>query len=134
MNKLRALLGAITLTTLTACGGGPIEITGTFTTPFGMETITEETWNNGFTTTTIEDWDNGDNWVVIKNPADDMFNPSKYARIVWTEEVDGKFHYCTVDFGLETLEAAQTSTQTADSSDPDNSGCGGFPWTAMTRQ
>ena len=35
--------------------------------------------------------------------------------------------------GLATLEAAKSSTQTADASDPDNSGCGGFGWTKLTK-
>lgn len=134
MNRTPALMGALCLAFLTACGGGPIEITGTFDTPFGEETITEQTWASAFSTTTIEDWDNDANWVVTKNPPDAMFNPDTYSKTVWTEEVDGQFHYCVVDFGQPTIEAARTSTRTADASDPDSSGCGGFAWTAMTRK
>ena len=135
MPRINKLFSLIALTALVGCDGGPIEINGTFTSNFGgTETITEETWDNGFSTTTVEDWDNSANWVVLKNPSDAMFNPDQYSRVVWTEEIDGAFHYCTVAFGLDTLEAAQTSTQTADASNPDMSGCGGFSWTKLTRQ
>lgn len=118
--------------TLTACGGGPIELVGEYTTSFAFdESITEESWG----TTSIEDYDNGDNWAVTQNPADAMFGANLYLKHVWTEPAaDGSFHYCIVDFNLPTLEAAQTSTQTADASDPDNSGCGGFSWTGMTKK
>jgi len=133
VNKPLALSGLLCLSLLTACGGGPIELVGTYTTSFGMETISEETWDNGFTVTTIEDWDNNANWAVLKNPADDMFFPEKHSKVVWTEVIDGKFHYCTVDFGLDTVEAARTSTKSADASEPGAGGCGGFPWTAMSR-
>jgi hypothetical protein len=61
-----------------------------------------------------------------------MFNPSKFNRFVWTAITGGSFYYCTVDFGLATLNDALASTKTADDSDPDASGCGGFSWTKLS--
>ena len=107
----------------------PIEIRGSWTSNFGgEEVITPLMWGAA----SIKLFDNTANWSVTQNAADDMWNPSKFNKIVWTELADASFYYCTVDYGLDTLEAAKTSTQTADSSDPDNSGCGQFSWTKLT--
>lgn len=132
MNVSKSLLSLPLLLVLSACGGGPIELVGEYTTSFASdESITEEAWAGA----SIEDYDNGANWAVTKNPADAMFGPNTYVKVVWTEPTsDGNFYYCSVDYNLPTLEAAQTSTQTADASDPDNSGCGGFSWTGMSKK
>lgn len=117
------------------CGGfpwtrlaEPIEIAGSFTSPFGMETISSHLWG----TATVHAYDNGENWALTQWPSDDMYNPDKFNRVVWTEPTSGSFHYCIVDFGRDTLEQVETSTQTADASDPENGGCGSFPWTALS--
>jgi hypothetical protein len=117
------------------CGGfswtrlsEPIEIAGSYTSMWGMETISSHVWG----TATVHEYDNEKNWVVTQNPDDDAFNPSKFNKVVWTEPDGGSFHYCIVDFGRETLEQAKTSTQTADASDPSASGCGAFPWTELS--
>ncbi len=131
MTFTKPLLSALALLTLTACGG-PIELVGSYTTSFGTpEEITESTWG----APTIEDYDNDARWAVLKNGADAMFGPNTYAKYVWTEvQGDGSFYYCTVDYGKETLEGARTSTQTANASDPEKKGCGGFGWTGMTKK
>ncbi|HAN30728.1 MAG TPA: hypothetical protein DCQ06_03955 [Myxococcales bacterium] len=41
-------------------------------------------------------------------------------------------YVCTVAYGLDSLELAEGSTQTADDSDPAKSGCGGFGWTGLS--
>ncbi len=107
----------------------PIEVHGRWMSNFGTEeVITPLKWG----TASIKQWDDIDNWAVTQNADDDMWNPSKFSKVVWTELNAGSFYYCTVDYGLDTLEAAKTSTQTADSSDPDNSGCGTFSWTKLS--
>lgn len=121
--------GAIALGA-TACGGDEIETVGTFTSNFGgTETITADAWNGS----AIVEFDNDMNWVVTQTPADSEFNPNLFNRLEWTDLADdGSFYYCFVVFGQDTAELARTSTLTADSSDPDNSGCGGFSWTKLT--
>lgn len=111
----------------------PIELTGTYTTQFeGTEVITATTWDFGIETA-IVDWDNEDNWAVTQNPDDAEMNASTFNKVVWTEpDTDGVFYYCTVDFGLETEESARNSEESADSSMPEEGGCGDFPWTKMT--
>lgn len=145
-----ALLGAgLLATSLIGCGDatddddGPasstdIEIAGVYQSNYdATETISNDTWHQeggGFESTqVVVSFDNEKNLAVTQNPADDAFNPSKFNRIVWTEpDASGAFYYCTVDFGLESADEAAASTTTADDSDPENSGCGGFSWTHLT--
>ncbi len=108
----------------------PLEIKGTYTSSFGgMETITSTTWNG----TPIARFSNAMNYAVTQNPSDSPFGANLFNKIVWTEPAAGAFYYCFVDFGRETLVQAETSTQTADATDPETSGCGMFSWTKLTR-
>jgi hypothetical protein len=110
--------------------GGPesIEIAGVYASNFGAEEIITEDAFNG---TPIRAYDNDENFVITQNPPDASFNPDLFNRIVWTEKEGEIFYHCFVDFGLETLEAALESEQTADDSDPETRGCGGFAWTRL---
>jgi hypothetical protein len=118
------------------CGGfpwtrlaTPIEIAGSFSSMWGMESITSHVWG----TATVVEYDNDTNVALTQWPADDMFNPNEFNKVVWTEPMSGRFFYCIVDFGRDTIEQARTSTQTFDSSDPATRGCGMFPWTELSR-
>jgi hypothetical protein len=115
-------------------GGAAIglEIAGTWQGGFGTETITETTWTSGMGTVAIARYDNGKNLALTQNSATDKYNPSKWNRVVWTGPTATSFSYCTVAFGLDSLALAEASTLTADPASPDQ-GCGGFPWTALTR-
>ena len=116
---------------LAACGGGEIEIAGTWDTQFQtVETISSEKWN----TATVVDFDNDGNTAITQSPADDMYTPNKFAKVVWLEPAGNSFYYCTVDYGRDTLEAAKTSTKTAEGTNPDATGCGGFPWSKLTKK
>jgi hypothetical protein len=97
------------------------------------DVIDDASWTTAFgdgdpVTSSIETFDNDENYLVYSGP------DGKYSRIVWTEIDGDSFYDCTVDFGLDTLDAALASEKTADDSDPDNAGCGGFPWTKLTRK
>ena len=129
MRRVTLRLAALALVALTACGGGAIELVGAYTSNFGTdEDITETHWGDA----TIEDWDNDANWAVTRNPDDAAFGPGTYSKVAWTEPSEGAFYYCIADYGRDTLEAARTSTQAVDASDPDNTGCGGFSWTKLS--
>jgi hypothetical protein len=123
-----------------ACGGTEelppdptrtaIEVAGTWSSSFGgTETITSTVWAG----TPVVKFDNTANRAFLRNADDAMFNPGTYARLVWTEPSGGAFFYCWAAFGLPTLEAAETSTLTADPSAPERAGCGGFSWTKLSR-
>lgn len=106
-----------------------IEVAGDWESQFGDKTtISSSKWG----VSTVVKYDNDNNWAVVQMPADDEWNPSKFAKIVWTEIAEDSFCECWVTFGQEAAADAETTTETADSSDPEESGCGGFSWTKMT--
>lgn len=106
-----------------------IEVQGDWESQFGDKmTITSSKWG----ASAVVKYDNDANWAIIQLPADDEWNPSKFSKIVWTEIANDSFYECWVVFGKETAADAETTTETADSSNPEESGCGGFSWTKMT--
>jgi len=111
----------------------PIELIGSWTNNYdGTETITEDSWDNGYSVLTIASFDNEDNWAVVQSPADDEYTPNQYSKYVWTELDAGVVFYCTVSYGLETQEEAEASEDTSDDSAPLDGGCNGFAWTQLT--
>jgi hypothetical protein len=115
-----------------------IEIFGTWSNQFGgTETIDALSWTTVFDSATsvakVIEFSNEDNEAITQNAADSAFDPSKFNRIVWADK-DGFVYYCTVDFGLDTLEDARDADTEADASDPDADGCGGNPWTKLSYQ
>ncbi|MCG3172574.1 MAG: hypothetical protein GMKNLPBB_00728 [Myxococcota bacterium] len=121
--------GGFSWTKLTATD--PIEIAGTWSSNFGGEEIIRSIrWGKA----SIKLFDNGSNTAYTQNPEDAPAGARKFSKLVWTEPVGGVFHYCTVDFNLDTLAAAQASAKTADPSNPEKGGCGGFSWTKLNRK
>lgn len=115
-----------------AGAGADLEIIGEWTSLFGVETISAEGWNNGFSTAAIIVFDNYNNWVITQNPEDAEFGANTFSTIFWADAGDGSIYYCTSSFGKQTQEEAEEDSQTApDSSDAANSGCGNFPWTQL---
>lgn len=82
----------------------------------------------------LVDYSNEENWAITQNAEDAMFDPGKFLRIVWLEPDMTGFYFCMVDFSLDTEEAARNSMKMADSTDPDNSGCGNFGWSKAVPQ
>jgi hypothetical protein len=108
----------------------PLELIGEYTDDYASPlSITATGWNED----TIAAYDNAENFVITLSPASAMYSPNTYTRIVYTEPVAGSFYFCYVDFGLTTLEAALGSLEVADASDPENAGCGMFPWSKATK-
>ncbi len=118
-----------------------IAIAGVWQSSFGgNETVADKAWSAGTGNTEVVEFDNAGRWVITRNPDDAKYNPGKFNKVVWTnpEVVDAGgwkarvFHYCWVDFGLDTAALAKASTHTADDSEPEKSGCGKFPWTRLS--
>jgi hypothetical protein len=107
-----------------------LEVVGSWTGAYGEETITATQWGNA----DIRYFDNATNVALTQNAANDAYNPSKFNRLIWTDIKGDNFYYCTVDFALDTQDAAEHSTQTADVQDLDGKGCGGFPWSHLFRK
>lgn len=112
-----------------------LELTGSWENRDYMQTdvIDDTSWTTTFgdadpLASAIEKYDNAENYVIYSG------SDGTYSRIVWTDIAQDSFYFCTVAFGLATLEDAEASEKTADDSDPENGGCGGFAWTKLTRQ
>jgi hypothetical protein len=105
-----------------------IEIEGTWQSNFGdTEIIDSERWG----ALAILEYDNAENYAITQNPADFEWGPNLFNKSVWTEIQDGSFYYCLVDFSRDTADEARNTTNTADASDPESGGCGGFEWTRL---
>jgi len=116
-----------------------IEVAGNWeNTDFGEEdAIDDATWSQTYgaamdaamtTDFTITKFDNATNIAILEDP------DGKFNRWQWTDVAGDAFYLCMVDFGLDSAEDAESSTKTADDSDPETSGCGTFPWTKLTKQ
>jgi hypothetical protein len=116
-----------------------IEVAGTWENPaYSEEDVVDDTsWSQTFgagtdaavtTDSTIIKFDNATNTVIVED------DKGEFGRWVWTDVAGDAFYYCMVDFGLASAEDAENSTTTADDSDPASSGCGGFPWTKLTKK
>ncbi len=105
-----------------------IEITGNWLSEWGEHKIDSTVWGLDV----VHAYDNEQNWAVVQLPATDEWNPSKFMKNVWAEPSDEGLYYCSVAYGIDTLEEALAAEDTSDASDPDNDGCGGFAWTKLT--
>ena len=110
--------------------GATIELRGRWKGEFGGEIIDDDVWGES----ALIEFSNDDNLAITQNADDAEYSPSKFNRIVWTEVSMASFYYCTTDFGLDSLLAARAANGAADSSNPDEGGCGegDFPWTKLT--
>ena len=143
MRMLRTLgaLGLAGTMALGACDDegdkGPavadLEIVGSWTSPYGTETITNTVWGSDGFTVNIVSYDNTANVAITQSPADAEFGANTFNKQLWTEPAGGVFYYCVASFGLTTeAEAIAAPTSAADPSDLEGVGCGGFPWTKLT--
>lgn len=139
-HTFRLLLISFLATGIVACGetdgeeaeteeSEGIEVAGDWDTQFDtIETIDEEMWSFMY----LVEYNNDERWAVTQNPDDDEHNPDLYNRLEWTPIENDVFHYCTVDFGLDSREDALNSEASADADDLET-GCGGFEWTEMSK-
>jgi hypothetical protein len=128
--RLRADASAVDPNSIADAGANAIEVAGSWSGEFADETIDTESWNGSSVVT----FDNAENFAITQNADDAMYDPSKFNKLVWTEPAAGAFYYCTVDFGLATADEAKGSTKTADETDLEGAGCGGFPWSKLSKK
>jgi hypothetical protein len=111
--------------------GAPFELAGEYVDNFDSDqSISSRMWND----MGIAAYDNEANVVYTQAPCDDQWSPSKFFKIVYTEPSGGSFYFCMIDYSLDTLAEAMASTKVADASNPDQSGCGSFPWSKALPQ
>jgi len=140
MKKMATGLGVLALAFVTGCGddgaeGGPstasFELTGTWSSGFGDETISETRWD-GFCKQKITRYSNEDNLAILETDGGEGCGAG-FSRVIWNDVVGDAFDYCTTAFGEPSAadaEAAPTSAISADLT----TGCGGFPWSRLTRK
>jgi len=108
-----------------------IELVGTWATEFGDETISESRWD-GFCLQTIVSADNDENVAILETVGGEGCGEG-FSRVIWNDIVSEAFDYCTTTYGASTAEDAATAA-TSGISDDLETGCGGFPWSHLTRK
>jgi hypothetical protein len=149
MKKVRRLTGgaASALVLMAAAGGGGgcgdddggdpavqsgvLEIGGVWSSGFGEETISDSRWD-GFCQQAIVSFDNADNVAILKTDGGEGCGTG-FGRVIWTDVVGDAFDYCTTTFGEASAQDAETSPTAAITQDL-MTGCGGFPWSHLTRK
>ena len=114
-----------------------IEIAGEYCSNFGdTQTVTEDSWRSVGesydSSYEIMSYSNEDNHAITQNPEDAEWDPLKFNLIVWTEPVDGAFYMCWAGTGFDAIEMINFDQIEFDSSNPEEGGCGGFPWTRLS--
>ena len=116
------------------------ELAGSWTSSYGATeggpvTITNTKWTDEYATLTVVSFNNTKNIAIVQNPPADSgpLDPNKFSRNVWIEPKNGVSYYCTEVYGLDTEDEALAATGSADDTDLDGKGCGGAPWTKLTK-
>lgn len=116
-------------------GNEPIAVEGNWLDSYGTShVITDTLWTQnmgdyGVSTFLISVFDNSAGYAIAQNGADNSFNANLWSRFDWHFANDGILWYCQTAFSAET-ESAAIATTAANSADLDT-GCNGFPWTAL---
>lgn len=120
----------------TDTGVEPLQIIGSWTDPFGgTHTIDASSWTQDYgygdpLVFHITDYDNAGTWLVAQNDVANSYNPELWSRFDWAWD-GAALYYCQTAFAAAS-EAEALATPAPDATDPGASGCGGFPWTALS--
>lgn len=109
------------------------DIVGNFTDNYkNPHTVLAAQWFNGKSEYKLTKSDTTNKFFIGLNSAGNAYNASKYSRFDWTKDSSsGQVYYCQSAYDKATAAGAEAVT-TSDSSDPANSGCGGFAWSQLT--
>ena len=109
----------------------PIELVGVWSSGFGDETITATNWD-GFCIQAIVRFDNDENVAILETiSGQDCLKG--FSRVVWNDIVDDTFDYCTTTYAAVTADDA-ANAEVVNFSNDLMTGCGGFPWSSLTRK
>lgn len=114
-----------------------IAIVGDYVDDFGgAHQITATEWRQGegdaASVFALREVDNEARFALAENGADNEFSPGLWSRFDWAES-GGALYFCQSAFDAATLDAARAATP-GDAADLAGAGCGGFPWSALTRR
>ncbi|TVQ87265.1 MAG: hypothetical protein EA397_18275 [Deltaproteobacteria bacterium] len=108
----------------------PLPIRGEWEDGFGGDhTVYEWSWTMGDSVFHITNYDAEERWIVAHNDAENDWSPEKWSRFEWVE-ADGSLWFCQVRFDADTEDEA-LEAESADTTDPSSSGCGGFAWSEL---
>jgi hypothetical protein len=111
--------------------GDAIDIAGEYDDGFGGTVSIEDCAIYGSPVSSV---DNDEQYFVLQNSCDDMFNPGKWSRYEWTwvtgDAGEPELYLCTSVYDADS-EAEAIAADRADDSDPANDGCSGFPWSKL---
>src|SRR5256885_7307034 len=93
-----------------------LEIAGRYHDSFGEDVVISDTaWNTSSADSSanskVIEFDNDKDFAITQNAGDDMSEPNKFNKNVWSEPKADGFYYCTVAYGLATAAAAKQSTK-----------------------
>jgi hypothetical protein len=135
--------------TAPAPGKADIEVKGTWSSGGSYpetDVIDDTSWSAQFgdsdpSVSTVVEYSNDERTAVILTPDDVTFNPATYSEFVWTKPAGGAFYYCIAAYDCASPEQAKNGPSDGyctlsdiDDSDPENAGCGTFPWTKLSEQ
>jgi len=107
------------------------ELTGAWSSGFGDETISDTRWD-GFCLQAVKRFDNTKNEAILETTGGEGCGAG-YSKVLWTDIANDAFDYCTAAFGEASIDAAANKSTSAISADL-TTGCGGFPWSHLTRK
>ena len=111
-----------------------LSIVGTWDDGYGgTYEITSETITNWGSVYHITQYSNDGMYIIAENDENNGYNPSLWSRFDWTLDAESNLYLCQTAYDAASEEDA-LAVEAADATDPVNSGCGGFSWSALTAQ
>ena len=74
----------------------------------------------------------GENFVICLNDGNNQYNPNLYSKFLITNQSVDEFYLCQSFYDSPSQISIENATDPSDLNDL-SSGCGGFPWTQVTR-
>lgn len=81
----------------------------------------------------VTHYDNAAGFLVGQNGGDGSYNPGNWSRVDWHKDVDDSFWYCTTHYNAASETDAMAEHPQHDHSLYDTTGCGGYPFSQMSR-
>ena len=110
----------------------PFELEGVWKSEFGEEIITTDTWT-GFCVDAIRVRDEVANVAILETLSGDGCLVGSFSRVTWKDIADDAFDYCTTAYGKTSADEAANAPTSGFDADDLAKGCGGFPWSHLTR-
>ena len=112
-------------------GDGGFELAGNWSSEFGDEMISQSRWD-GFCLQAVTRYDNMGNVAILETTGGEGCGTG-FSKVLWKDIAGDAFDYCTAAFGEATADAAANAPVSAVTDDL-AAGCGGFPWSHLTRK